>query len=100
MAQDSFNHGTGNRVTNLQGSLHLCSYEICALCPDTAAYSVSRLLLTHLGRTHHFFFFFLFQGTVLLQTYFFTSLVLFYCEVLRFCLVLPVLWHSPFAEVS
>ena len=74
MAQDSFNRGTGNRVTNLQDSLHLCSCEICALYPDTAAYSFSRLLLTH----HNFFYLFLFQGTVLLQTYFFyfSSIVL------------------------
>lgn len=77
MAQDSFNHGTGNRVTNLQGSLHLCSCEICALCPDTAAYSVSRLLLTHLGRTHHiFFFFFCFKAPFSYIFFYFSSIVL------------------------
>ena len=80
----------------LQGSLHLCNCEMCALCPGTAPYSVFRLFLTAFGITHlsvwavgvvggclflGFFslslsLIFLFQDTVLLHIFFlFSSLV-------------------------
>ena len=103
----------------LQGSLHLCNCEMCALCPGTAPYSVFRLFLTAFGITHlsvwavgvvggclflGFFslslsLIFLFQDTVLLHIFFlFSSLVFPWNSSV--CHSQDLIWHSSFAKVS